>query len=361
MKNKKTNLFHKKLTWLSILVGTVFLILLVSQLIGVFFVLVSLKFGLISQNVTNPIRVAIEYLFLISLIFGTILTVIAGKISLRPAKRFVETTQRVAAGDFSVRFQMGGLEESYSLMQSLNTMVEELSSIETLRDDFVSNISHEFKTPIASIHGFAKLLKRGGLTQEQRDEYLDIILSESERLSTLSKNVLLLSKLDNTSRLIDLMEYPLDEQLRRTILLLNRDMEEKHIELDVKLEKCRIMANEEMLDQVWINLLNNAVKFTPQGGWIAVSLECAGDTATVIIRDSGIGMEKDVVKHIFDKFYQGDPSRSHEGNGLGLALVKRIVNLSGGTIQVDSQLGTGSEFTVTLPLMSLAVKGQGIA
>lgn len=355
-KKKKFFPFRRKTTWLGCIIGTVFGILLLSQLVGIAFVTVSLKLGLISLGTTNPIRVALEYLFLISLIFGTLLTVIACKISLRPAKQFIETTRQIAAGDFSVRFQLGGLEESNQLMQSLNTMVEELDSIETLRDDFVSNISHEFKTPVASIYGFAKLLKKGNLPKEQQVEYLDIILSESERLSTLSKNVLLLSRLDNTFRMTDVEKYPLDEQLRRTILILNQEIEHKDIDINVSLQRCQITANEEMLSQVWINLLNNAVKFTPQGGRINVSLKNAGESAIVIIQDNGIGMEPEVVRHIFDKFYQGDSSRSCEGNGLGLALVKRIVELSNGSIQVNSEPGIGSEFTIYLPLMTYTQK-----
>ncbi|MGM9602315.1 MAG: sensor histidine kinase [Faecousia sp.] len=346
---KKTFPIKRKLTWMGCIVGTVFGILLLSQLIGVSCIAISLKLGLITLGTTNPIRVALEYLFLISLIFGTVLTVIACRISLRPARRFIETTRQIAAGDFSVRFQLGGLEESTQLMQSLNTMVEELGSIETLRDDFVSNISHEFKTPVASIYGFAKLLKKGNLTQEQQNEYLDIIISEAERLSTLSKNVLLLSRLDNTVRMTDVEKYSLDEQLRRTILILNQEIKSKEIDVDVSLQPYQINANEEMLSQVWINLLNNAVKFTPQGGRIGICLQNAGESAIVSIQDNGIGMEPEVIKHIFDKFYQGDSSRSCEGNGLGLALAKRIVQLSGGSIQVESQPGIGSQFTVLLP------------
>lgn len=348
---KKTFPLKRKLTWMGCIVGTVFVILVLSQLIGVACIAISLKIGLITLGTSNPIRTALEYLFLISLIFGTVLTVIVSKVSLRPARRFIETTRQVAAGDFSVRFQLGGLEESTQLMQSLNTMVEELGSIETLRDDFVSNISHEFKTPVASIYGFAKLLKKGNLTQEQQNEYLDIIISEAERLSTLSKNILLLSKLDNTVRMTDVEKYPLDEQLRRSILVLNQEIERKEIDMDVSLQRCQITANEEMVSQVWINLLHNAIKFTPNGGKISVALQNAGEVAVVTICDTGIGMEPETIRHIFDKFYQSDQSRSCEGNGLGLALVKRIIELSNGTIQVYSQPGTGSKFIVQLPII----------
>ena len=351
MKNKKKpRSFPYKTTLLTVMVLAVFLILLISQLIAVGGIYLCLTNGIISLNQINPFITMVIYLLLISSIFGLILTTVAGKICLRPLRRFIDTTKKVAAGDFSVRFQLGGLEESNQLILSLNTMIEELGGIETLRDDFVSNISHEFKTPIASIHGFAKLLKKGNLTKEQQDEYLDIILSESERLSTLSKNVLLLSKLDNTTRLEDLETYPLDEQLRRTILVLNQEIERKEIDLDVNMDTCQIQANKEMLSQVWINLLNNAIKFTSQRGRIEVNLKNAGDVAVVTFRDNGIGMGQETLKNIFDKFYQEDSSRSCEGNGLGLALVKRIVTLSGGKIDVTSQTGNGSEFRITLPL-----------
>lgn len=350
MRNNKKELARRNLTLLSCMVFAVFGILLISMLIGIAGVSLLLKQGSLTLDAPFLPGSMVLYLLLISLVVGTILSLVAGRITLRPLKKFIETTEQVASGDFSVRFKSGKLVESNQLIQSLNTMIEELGSIETLRDDFVRNISHEFKTPVASIHGFAELLKKGNLSEEERQEYLDIILSESERLSKLSKNVLLLSKLDTLSCLSDREEYNLDEQLRRSILVLNNALDAKGIELDIQLESCYVVANEELFEQVWLNLIGNAIKFTPQGGIIGIELKKQGTSATVTIRDNGVGMEPEVMQHIFDKFYQKDTSRACEGNGLGLALVKKIVELNNGSIYVQSEVGVGSKFSVNIPL-----------
>lgn len=347
----KFNLSKKK-TILLICVSTIlFILLLVSEFTGAVCFFLCLKSGLLTLDSFRTGAVTLLFLFLMSLCFWIIVALVISCIYLRPLKRLTDSTKKVASGDFSVRFELNGLENSNQLLQSLNAMVEELGSMETLRDDFVSNISHEFKTPIASIHGFARLLKKGNLSAEQQNEYLDIILSESERLSTMSKNILLLSKLDNTPRLTDVTTFPLDEQIRRTLLILNRQMEEKNIDLDFEMERHYISGNEELLTQVWINLLGNAIKFTGNGGTIVVLLKKSDDRIMVSIKDTGIGMSPDTLKHIFDKFYQGDHSRSSQGNGLGLSLVKKIVELHNGTIEANSEEGLGSEFIVTLPLV----------
>jgi len=296
------------------------------------------------------IFVPLIFLLLISLFIGTVLAILGGERLLRPLRNLTEATKEVASGNFDVRVETGGSHELSRLATSFNEMARELSSIETLRSDFISTISHEFKTPIVSIRGFARRLKKNALTDEQRNEYLDIIISESERLTRLSSNVLLLSRLESTEKVVEEIEYSLDEQIRRTVLLLEPQLQKKQMEVDIALEAVRIIANDEMLSHLWINLLGNAIKFSPDGGIIKITLAIIDGDAVVTISDQGAGMDEEVKRRIFDKFYQGDQSRATEGNGLGLSLVKRILELEKGKVEVVSELGKGTLFTVLLPV-----------
>ena len=314
-----------------------------------------MQFFLFSGNfIQSPpekrLMLIIVYMVLVSVFTGTILAWVGSKRFLRQINELAEATKEVASGNFNIRIQTGNAREMMLITNNFNEMVKELSNIETLRADFVSNISHEFKTPIASIRGFARRLKKDTLTTPQRNEYLDIIISESERLTRLAGNVLLLSRLENTEKIFEKDVYLLDEQIRRTVLLLEPQLQKKRLEVDVALEATRIFASEEMLSHLWINLLGNAIKFSLYDGTIKITLDVAGDEAVATISDAGIGMDDEVKKHIFDKFYQGDQSRATEGNGLGLSLVKRILELENGRIAVDSELGKGTRFTVSLPL-----------
>ena len=251
--------------------------------------------------------------------------------------------KRVPEKDTEVITEIGDLERSF------NQMASDLESIEMFRNDFINNFSHEFKTPIVSIRGFARQLRSGNLTEEQRKEYLDIIISESERLSTMSQNVLLLSKLENQSIVSEKTEFYLDEQVRNCILLLEKSWSEQNIDFDIELEEIKYTFNEEMLSHVWINLLSNAIKFTPEGGKITCSLKKSDDKVVFEIEDSGQGMTDEVKERIFEKFYQGDSSHATKGNGIGLNIVQRIVTLADGTVTVESEPGKGSRFTVVLP------------
>ncbi|MBO5269787.1 MAG: HAMP domain-containing histidine kinase, partial [Clostridia bacterium] len=216
--------------------------------------------------------------------------------------------------------------------------------------DFINNFSHEFKTPIVSIRGFAHQLRYEDLPPEKREEYLEIICKESDRLAHMASRILLLSKYENLSIVTEKTSYDLDEQIRHCILLLEKQWDEKELELDIELDTVRCYSNEEMLSQLWVNLLGNAVKFTPHGGTVGVSLRQEGEMAIVKVTDTGDGIPDDVRAHIFDKFYQGDTSHKSEGNGIGLTLVHRIVELCNGTIEVESTVGEGSTFTVRLPV-----------
>jgi len=289
---------------------------------------------------------------LVSLFIGTVISTIGGSVFLKPIRNLIDATKEIASGNFNVRVKVSGIKDIELLAYSFNEMAKELSGIEALRSDFVNNISHEFKTPISSIRGFARRLKKYSLTDEQKNEYLDIIISESERLTRLSDNILLLSRLESTEKIIDKTEYSLDEQIRRTVLLLEPQLQKKQIEVDIDLEEIYICADDEILNHLWINLLNNAIKFSPDGGTITIKLGVSGDSAVAVISDNGPGMSDEVKKRIFDKFYQGDQSRSTEGNGLGLPLVKRILELENGKIEVESEVGKGTGFKVSLPILT---------
>ena len=288
---------------------------------------------------------------LLLVFFITTLAAYMGRSKLKPINDLVQAMREVSQGDFSVRVKADDLEGDMGrLAASFNDMASELGGLELFRKDFINNFSHEFKTPIVSIKGFARQLEREDLTEAQRREYLNIIISESERLANMSGNVLLLSKLENQTIVTDKTRYRLDEQLRRCILLMEKQWSQKALELELELDEVEYYGNEEMVQHVWVNLLSNAIKFSPQGGALAVSLYREENTARVTVRDSGPGMDGETRRRIFEKFYQGDTAHAAEGNGLGLSLVKRIVDLCQGTIEIESAPGQGAAFTVRLPL-----------
>ncbi|MCL2046950.1 MAG: HAMP domain-containing histidine kinase [Oscillospiraceae bacterium] len=351
MMNDETSI-SRRLSMLVVLVIYIFFILFISMGISGIILYMLVRVGAISPLNFNRLPGLLLGLLFVSLLIGIIAGIIGGKHFLRPIRKLIEATNEIASGNFDVHvdYGFGGRYEIERLAASFNEMAKELSSIETLRNDFVSNISHEYKTPIAAIRGFARRLEKENLTKEERAEYLDIIISESERLTQLSNNVLLLTRLENLDSVYEKSEYSLDEQLRRSILLLDHQMSVKQLELESEIEPVLIYANEEVLNHMWLNLLSNAVKFSLNGGTIGVKLWVSGDYAIAKISDTGIGMDSEVLRRIFDKFYQGDSSRATEGNGLGLSLVKRILELENGTIDVYSEVDKGSIFTVSLPI-----------
>ena len=350
MMNKFRRKTHKKKMLFSLVV-MIFFIMLISMVIAGVVSMLLIRTNIIPNIYESRLIPLILYMTFVSLFSGIILAQISGKRFLCQINELADFTKEVASGNFDVRMTEGKTREIERITRSMNEMVKELSNIETLRSDFVSNISHEFKTPVSSIRGFARRLKKDTLTKEQRNEYIDIIISESERLTRLSSNILLLSRLENVERLMEKTEYSLDEQLRKTILLLEPQLQSKKLEVDVKIEAVQIIADDEMLSHLWINLLENAIKFSPDKSTVTVTLGKADGNAVATISDMGVGMSDEVKNRLFDKFYQGDPSRSAEGNGLGLALAKRILELEGGKIEVDSKLGKGTSFKVSLPLV----------
>jgi len=305
-------------------------------------------------GIMEPLRRSVYwplFLVLLCIIFILILTFGFGRRQIRPIHRVIKAMKKVPQGDFSARVSgencVGEMQE---LVSSYNHMAEELSGIEMFRTDFINNFSHEFKTPIVSIRGFARQLEREDLSDAQRREYARIIVRESERLANMSANVLLLTKLENQQIITDKAKYALDEQIRGCILLMEKQWSDKELDLRLDLDPVSYEGDEEMMGHVWVNLLSNAIKFSPVGGELAVSCMRVQNYIEVQVSDQGEGMDEVTRLRVFEKFFQGDSAHATEGNGLGLPLVKRIVELCGGKITVLSAPGQGAAFSVYLPV-----------
>ena len=289
-------------------------------------------------------------LILTSLIIGGVVTSFTSKMFFNPIKRLREAMKEVSDGQFSTRLDIdksssGEIQELYA---GFNLMTHELEATEVLQTDFVANVSHEFKTPINAIEGYTTLLQGGDNLDEDQKKYVEKILFNTERLSALVSNILLLSKFENQSIQTHRKPYGLDEQIRESILALEAAWEPKEIELDVDLDDIEYNGNEAMMRHVWNNLLSNAVKFSPYGGTVKIRLQNKKNRCVFTIEDYGPGLSEEAQKHLFDKFYQGDTSHKQEGNGLGLALVKRILAIEGGEITAENIPEGGCKFTVTL-------------
>lgn len=291
-------------------------------------------------------------LCLIGLMVGGGLTQFMGRVFFEPINKLGDAMNRVAEGDFSVSLEeKNSSPEIANIYDKFNLMVKELNATEVLQTDFVSNVSHEFKTPINAIEGYATLLQdREDLSPEEQEQYVDKILFNTQRLSSLVGNILLLSRIDNQAIPHKGAAFRLDEQIRQAIVLLEPEWVKKDIEFDVEMEDTTIEGNENLLFHVWNNLIGNAIKFDPPNGLINIKLHKKGDKAVFQIEDSGPGISDEGLKHIFDKFYQEDSSHKQEGNGLGLALAGRIVSLHGGSISATNLPGGGCRFTVELKL-----------
>ena len=271
----------------------------------------------------------------------------------RPVQRIADAAGKIAEGNFSVRiqpvFSLDGQDGFNSIIHSFNRMAEELSGIETLRTDFISNVSHELKTPLSVIQNYGTLLQQLDLPEERRMEYAKTITDASHRLANLITNILKLNKLENQQIYPTQTVYNLGEQLCECLLTFENIWEDKNIEINTDLaEDIQIKSDAELLSLVWNNLFSNALKFTPNGGCVSVSLWAEPGYAVVKVSDTGCGISPEVGAHIFEKFYQGDTSHATQGNGLGLALVKRVVDIVEGDISVSSKIGKGSSFTVKI-------------
>ena len=305
-----------------------------------------------ADNVTTAAKLTFGNVILITLVFATIDYVRRKATVDQPVKKITDATEKIMQGDFSVRIQplRGiGAETFNPIITAINKMAQELSGTETLRTDFIANVSHELKTPLAVMGSYATMLQRPGLTGEERVEYAKSISEAARRLAQLITNILKLNKLENQQIFPKAEEYDLGEQLCESLLGFEDAWERKglNIETDIQ-EDVRIRSDAELLSLVWNNLISNAVKFTPEGGTIGVSLKAENGHVTVQVRDTGCGIRPEVGQHIFEKFYQGDTSHATQGNGLGLALVKRVVDILNGEISVQSVYGQGTTFTVKI-------------
>ncbi|MBR5272627.1 MAG: HAMP domain-containing histidine kinase [Clostridia bacterium] len=323
--------------------------IIIANIITSLIIALLIAIGLVHSRFMMTIWLPIAFL-ITSGILGTALASIMSKQIIKPLDRLSKATQEVAKGDFSIRLKEDtNVQAVNSLLENFNKMAAELGSIEMFRSDFINNFSHEFKTPIVSICGFARQLQKDDLTEDEQKKYARIIASNAQHLASMSSSVLLLTKLD-TQQIIEGKEtYSLDNQIRGCILSMQSEWERKNIILTVDLAEVSYCGNREILGHIWSNLIANAIKFSHENGEITITMEEKDNAVHVRIQDNGIGIDKEIMPHIFEKFYQGDSSHKTSGNGLGLPLVKRIIELCKGEIKVESVKDEGSIFTITLP------------
>lgn len=289
---------------------------------------------------------------IISLVIGSILTSFLSRMFFEPIRELGRAMSKVAAGDFEVQMEVKPTtsREIRDIYHGFNMMTQELRNTEILQTSFVSNVSHEFKTPINAIEGYSMLLQGSEDLSDQQQAYVEKIIFNTQRLSTLAGNILLLSKIENQSISTNQSRFRLDEQIRQSILSQEAAWAPKDLEFDVELERIAYYGSENLLYHVWDNLIGNAVKFSPTAGLIRIRLYPLGESIHFLIEDEGPGIQPEALRHIFDKFYQADSSHKEEGNGLGLALVKRILSIEGGTADAQNLLDGGCAFHVTLPI-----------
>lgn len=308
-----------------------------------------------NENIINRMVLLI---LLLALFIGSLCIFIAARYLVKPIQVLTRATKQLAKGDFDVEIQTKRVDEMGALTHSFNEMASELKQLEQMRQDFVSNVSHEIQTPLTSISGFAMAMKNSNLVAEaDRNYYLDIIITESGRLSRLSDNLLELASLDSDHHPFEAATYNLDEQIRQIIVTCEPQWSTKNIQVHLELaEPIQVTADRDQLDQVWMNLLGNSIKFTPAGGHIYISTNQLENEILITITDTGIGIAPEQLDYVFDRFYKTDLSRNRSisGNGLGLAIVKKIVMLHHGTVEMKSQEGEGTTVLVHLPIDSIA-------
>ena len=331
----------------------VFCVLLIAILLAWALVILLIQLN-VFEGVWDEVRVSniVLVMSLTSIVMGAALAIIIGVIPVNPINQFVNGLNALAAGNFKTRLHYKGTLANYptflELTESFNKLAKELENTEMLRSDFINNFSHEFKTPIVSIAGFAKLLQKGKLTDEQRMQYLSAIEEESMRLSYMATNILNMTKIENQEILTDVTKFNLSEQIRFAVLLIEEQWSKKNIDLQLDFNEHMIEANEELLKQVWINLVDNAVKFAPLCATVALDICETAQSFIVSVSNTGQDIPQEKLSKLFNKFYQADESHAQEGNGIGLAVVKKIVDLHNGWVSVKSEGGM-TVFTVELP------------
>ena len=343
------------LTSLMVLLSVfVFVIITVAIALTVFGIWILSKAGVLIDNISGELKFGAILLFMlvVSIIIGGFLAFFGSRIPLKPISKLVNKMNRLAAGDYRTRLEFNGAIGASAVgkevVASFNTLAEELENTELLRNDFINNFSHEFKTPIVSITGLAQLLEAGNLTEEQRVQYARAIREESMRLSSMASNVLNLTKVENQTILTDLTRFNLSEQIRSSVLLLEDKWVSKSIDLQIDFDEYDVEANEELLKQVWINLIDNAIKFAPKGGTVEIKIAEKAELLFVTVSNTGSEIPKEKQEKIFAKFYQADESHATQGNGIGLAIVKSIIKLHSGAVAVKSE-NLVTSFLVELP------------
>ncbi len=332
----------------------VFITNVIVMLLTILLIYLFANFGII-KTIGNQVLLSgvLKFFFFLSLIIGFLLAYLAGRITLNPLKQIIDKLDSLASGDFKVRLHFDKLirkHPSFKQMEnSFNEAAQELEHTEMLRSDFINNFSHEFKTPIVSIAGFAKLLRKGNLSEKEKEEYLEAIEEESLRLSDMANNVLNLTRVENQTILTNIKEFNLSEQIRGAVLLLEEKWASKNINMDLQFEEYNIKANEELLKQVWINLLDNAIKFSYENDTVTINIDQKETNLIIAITNHGKDIPKESIGRIFNKFYQADESHSSYGNGIGLAVVKKICQLHNGKVSVTSANNV-TTFYVTLPI-----------
>ena len=313
--------------------------------------------GVITENPRFAINILMLFVLVTAAIIVAIIGLIRERLFISPIRKLSEAARKIAMGDFSFRIiQKQKKKKDFVdvMFDDFNTMAQELASIETLKNDFIANVSHEIKTPLSVIQTYTNALQNENISAEERKEYSKTIIEAAQKLSTLVTNILKLNKLENQEISSEARHFDISEQLRRCALMFAEQMEQKDIQFEEDIDDIYICYDKDMLEIVWNNLLSNAVKFTKTGGKILLKLKTIDipedSFVKISITDTGCGMDEAVQKRIFDKFYQGDTSHSKDGNGLGLALVKKTIDLLGGSIKVDSAPGQGSTFSVTLSI-----------
>jgi len=328
-------------------------VLIVYAVLSVVLVAILLVLGVSLSELSTPWTLLI-LLTLLCLFLSTVAAYYLMKKIFNPLQQISVAAGKVASGDFTAEISyQGEFEELERTFENFNRMVKELNSVEIMRNDFIADVSHEFKTPLSAISGYATLLQDSELTEEEKTEYIRKIFFHIDKLNDLTENILRLSKMEQQQFLESPVTFRLDEQLREAIVLLEPKWSEKKLELDLELPEIQFTGHPSLLFTVWTNLIGNAIKYTDAGGTIGVMLSEEKESVRIIVRDNGIGMDEETKTHIFDKFYQGDTSRKSQGNGLGLAICKEIIRKCEGEIMVISTLGEGSEFVVALK------KGKG--
>lgn len=290
------------------------------------------------------------------LLVGIVLFAYVSMIIIKPIKRLSTAMKVVGQGEYNVQVEHAANDEIGLLTKNFNQMTKELNKIETMRQEFIASVSHEIQSPLTSIRGFSAALKDDIVSEDKKIQYLTIIEKESTRLSQLSSNLLKLASLDSEHQTLMLQQYRLDEQIRHVVMALEPQWTKKNIEIDLDLSNVQIEADKDLLEQVWLNLVTNAIKYTPENGFVKISIHQKNEEIDVKIKDNGIGIAEEDQKYIFESFYKVDKSRTLKGSGLGLAITKKIVRLHEGAIRVESKKEQGSIFTVTLPIQKNRAK-----